>query len=89
MPRVREKLAAASFAAEFDETAAGVAAALDAVRVACDEVRRSRQLKAVLAAALAAGNVLNEGTPRGEAAGVHAGLPAQARRRQERGGCRR
>ena len=69
VPRVREKLAAASFAAEFDETAAGVAAALDAVRVACDEVRRSRQLKAVLAAALAAGNVLNEGTPRGEAAG--------------------
>ena len=39
------------------------------MRVACDEVRRSRQLKAVLAAALAAGNVLNEGTPRGEAAG--------------------
>ena len=58
-----------ALAAEFDETAAGAAAALDAVRVACDEVRRSRQLKAVLAAALAAGNVLNEGTPRGEAAG--------------------
>lgn len=69
VPRVREKLAAASFAAEFDETVAGVTAALDAVRVACDEVRRSKQLKAVLAAALAAGNVLNEGTPRGDAAG--------------------
>ena len=69
VPRVREKLAAASFAAEFEETAAGVAAALDAVSVACDEVRRSKQLKALLAAALAAGNVLNEGTPRGDAAG--------------------
>ena len=69
VPRVREKLAAASFADEFDETVAGVTAALDAVRVACDEVRRSKQLKAVLAAALAAGNVLNEGTPRGDAAG--------------------
>jgi formin 2 len=69
VPRVREKLLSASFAAEFDETVAGVTAALDAVRVACDEVRRSKQLKAVLAAALAAGNVLNEGTPRGDAAG--------------------
>ena len=69
VPRVREKLAAAAFVAEFDETAGSVAAALETVRVACDEVRRSKQLKAVLAAALAAGNVLNEGTPRGDAAG--------------------
>ena len=36
---------------------------------ACGEVRRSEELKAVLTVALAAGNALNAGTARGDAAG--------------------
>lgn len=69
VPRVREKLNALVFIAEFDERITDCACALDAVNGACDEIRASKQLKLVLKFALAAGNALNQGTTRGNAGG--------------------
>ena len=44
--------------------------ALETVRTACRETKASSELKAVLAALLAAGNCLNFGTKRGAAAAI-------------------
>ena len=67
--RVREKMDCIAFALEFEDAVEAMFDALGAVKRACTEVRRSRSLRRVLAAALAAGNALNEGTPRGGALG--------------------
>lgn len=67
--RVGAKLDAAAFALRFDDAVEEVHAALDALKRACTQVRASTSLRAVLSAALAAGNALNAGTPRGGAAG--------------------
>ena len=67
--RVGAKLDAAAFALRFDDAVEEVHAALDALKRACTQVRESTSLRAVLSAALAAGNALNAGTPRGGAAG--------------------
>ena len=67
--RVRAKLDAAAFALRFDDAVEEIHAALDALKRACTQVRESTSLRAVLSAALAAGNALNAGTPRGGAVG--------------------
>eukprot|EP00887_Chlorella_sp_A99_P000449 scaffold17.g449.t1 len=63
-------LGALVFRLQFRPLVRDALAGMDALRAACAEVRDSRHLRAVLAAALAAGNRLNAGTHRGGAEAV-------------------
>ncbi|CAL8470256.1 g9798 [Coccomyxa elongata] len=70
VPRIRAKCAALLFRAQLPGLLADVHAALQCLLTACAQVRGSPRLRLVLAAALRAGNCLNEGSHLGDAKAV-------------------
>ena len=70
LSRPRRKLRCTLFAKQYRAAAEELLQAIGVVREACAQLRSSRALRAALGAALAAGNAVNEGTPRGGARGV-------------------
>ena len=69
VPRLPRRLAALHFLATRSAVAAELRGSLALVRSAAEEVLGATRLRAVLARVLAIGNVLNEGTAKGEAGG--------------------
>ncbi|BDA44286.1 probable formin-like protein 6 at N-terminal half [Coccomyxa sp. Obi] len=70
VPRIRAKCGALLFRAQLPGLLADVHAALECLLAACAQVRGSQRLRRVLAAALRAGNSLNEGSHLGDAKAV-------------------
>lgn len=69
VPRFSEKLAVFRCFSSFDDEERGLTRQLKIMSGACRQVMTSERLKAVLAAVLAIGNFLNQGTRKGEAQG--------------------
>ena len=70
VPRLVPKISALIFRLQFRGLCTVALAGMKTLRAACAEVRGSSRLRAVLAAALAAGNRLNAGSHRGGAEGL-------------------
>ena len=62
------------FARQFSELARDLRSCFEVVENACDEVLSSNDLRNILKHALYCGNVLNEGTIRGDANGFAFGI---------------
>lgn len=69
VPRVESKLRVFAFKIQFGSQASEFKKSLNTVNSACNEVRNSSKLKAIMARILYLGNTLNQGTARGAAVG--------------------
>ncbi|GKU89749.1 hypothetical protein SLEP1_g3846 [Rubroshorea leprosula] len=69
VPRVESKLRVFAFKIQFGSQVAEFKRSLNIVNSACNEVRNSEKLKAIMAKILYLGNTLNQGTVRGAAIG--------------------
>ncbi|CAL6367630.1 unnamed protein product [Bathycoccus prasinos] len=69
IPNLDHRLRALMFARQFSELARDLRSCFEVVENACDEVLSSNDLRNILKHALYCGNVLNEGTIRGDANG--------------------
>ncbi|KAL1810226.1 hypothetical protein ACET3Z_027216 [Daucus carota] len=69
VPRVESKLKVFLFKIQFNSQIADFKKSLNAVIIACDEVRNSQKLKEIMSKILFLGNTLNQGTARGSAVG--------------------
>ena len=69
IPNLDHRLRALMFARQFSELARDLRSCFEMVENACDEVLSSNDLRNILKHALYCGNVLNEGTIRGDANG--------------------
>ena len=70
IPRLDRKLSVLLFKKQFDVLVSGASRGMDALNVACRQIKDSRRLKCVFASILAAGNALNADTVRAGAKAV-------------------
>ena len=70
IPRLDRKLNVLLFKKQFDALVQGAARGMDALNVACRQIKESRRLKCVFASILAAGNALNADTIRAGAKAI-------------------
>jgi hypothetical protein len=70
IPRLDRKLNVLLFKKQFDALVQGAARGMDALNVACRQIKESRRLKCVFASILAAGNALNAHTVRAGAKAI-------------------
>ena len=70
IPRLDRKLNVLLFKKQFDQLVSGANRGMDALNVACRQIKDSRRLKCVFASILAAGNALNADTVRAGAKAI-------------------